>query len=452
MPQIIEMPKLSDDMTVGTIGRWLKREGDIVQAGEALADVETDKATLELESPFDGILLKRFVEEGGKVLVDSPVCAIGHPDEKVEATAAMPPESPAQSAPKIPQSPGPARPATPLNLDAKSAPVENNLAARTAPLVCLPSAEASNQRLRISPLARKLAKAKGINPATIAGSGPRGRILRMDILAADKNLPAGEVAKPLIPTAARPVPGVVDRASDPTVQPSDRVVPNSPMRSAIARRLLESKTEIPHFYLEVEVDAAPMLALRSQLNAALDGEGIKISVNDFMLKASAFALLKAPEVNSSWEGTSIRIHQHAHVSFAVAIDDGLITPVVRDTGWKSLAAVSLETRALAARAKEKKLTPVEYTGGTFCVTNLGMMGITRFSAIINPPNSAILAVGATVRKPVVQDDQIVIGERLTLTLSCDHRVVDGILGARFLNEVRGFLEAPVRLLCDPPAK
>ena len=218
------------------------------------------------------------------------------------------------------------------------------------------------------------------------------------------------------------------------------------MRGAIARRLLESKTQLPHFYVEIEIDAAPLSTLREQLNAALEGDGVKLSVNDFILKASAEALRRVPQVNASWEGNQIRYFAAAHVSFAVAIEDGLITPVVRDAHLKSLFAISTEAKALGKRAKEKKLAPAEFTGGTFCVSNLGMMGIPRFSAIINPPNAAILAVGTVVRKPVVRGDRIEIGQTMTVTLSCDHRVVDGAVGAQYLNALKTLLESPALLL------
>jgi pyruvate dehydrogenase E2 component (dihydrolipoamide acetyltransferase) len=218
------------------------------------------------------------------------------------------------------------------------------------------------------------------------------------------------------------------------------------MRGAIARRLLESKTQLPHFYVEIEIDAAPLTTLREQLNATLEAEGVKLSVNDFILKASAEALRRVPQVNASWEGNQIRYFAAAHVSFAVAIEDGLITPVVRDAHLKSLFAISTEAKALGKRAKEKKLAPAEFTGGTFCVSNLGMMGIPRFSAIINPPNAAILAVGTVVRKPVVRGERIEIGQTLTVTLSCDHRVVDGAVGAQYLNALKTLLESPALLL------
>ena len=227
---------------------------------------------------------------------------------------------------------------------------------------------------------------------------------------------------------------------------AERAVPVSTMRGVIAKRLLESKTQIPHFYLDIEVDAAPLLAIREQLNTGLEKEGVKLSVNDFILKACAEALRRVPAVNGSWEGTQIRYFGAAHISFAVAIEDGLITPVIRDAHLKSVFAISTEAKSLGKRAKEKKLTPAEFTGGTFCVSNLGMMGIPKFNAIINPPNAAILAVGAAVTKPVVKHGQIVVGQTMTLTLSCDHRVVDGLVGAQFLGALKALLESPALLL------
>jgi pyruvate dehydrogenase E2 component (dihydrolipoamide acetyltransferase) len=288
-------------------------------------------------------------------------------------------------------------------------------------------------RIKATPLARKVAAAKGIDLARVQGSGPGGRIRRADVLAA--------AAAPA-PATARQLGSVLSKGP---IQ-EERAVAVSNMRGAIARRLLESKTQLPHFYVEIEIDAAPLTALREQLNAALEGDGVKLSVNDFILKASAEALRRVPQVNASWEGNQIRYFAAAHVSFAVAIEDGLITPVVRDAHLKSIFAISAEAKALGKRAKEKKLAPAEFTGGTFCVSNLGMMGIPRFSAIINPPNAAILAVGAAVRKPVVRGDRIEIGQTLTVTLSCDHRVVDGAVGAQYLNALKSLLESPALLL------
>jgi pyruvate dehydrogenase E2 component (dihydrolipoamide acetyltransferase) len=434
MANIIEMPKLSDTMTVGTLVKWLKKEGDAVKTGDMLAEVETDKATMELESFFDGTLVSIFVKAGSQVPLGAALCAIGKAGEKVEAPASAAPEAaaPAPKAPAAQAAPLPAQaPAAP---EAKPAPAP----AARAPAAAPAAAPDSGGRIRISPLARRLAAEKGVNPAGIAGSGPGGRIVRADILAAG----TGGGAKAASPAAFSG--GSPGMTKGPVQE--DKVVQVSNIRGIIAKRLVESKTQIPHFYLDIEVDAGPLLDLRSQLNSALEKDGVKLSVNDFVLKASAEALRRVPAVNCSWEGTAIRHHPAAHVSFAVAIDDGLITPVIRDAHLKTIFAISTEAKALGKRAKEKKLAPAEFTGGTFCVSNLGMMGIDRFSAIINPPNAAILAVGTTVKKPVVKGDQIVIGQRMTLTLSADHRVVDGAVGATYLAALKDLLEKPALLL------
>ncbi len=438
MAQIIDMPKLSDTMTVGTLVKWLKNEGDPVKAGDMLAEVETDKATMELECFFDGTLLKQFAPAGSQVAIGAPLCAIGKPGEKVDVPASAPVAKPAAAvaAPAV-TAPAPVAPPAP-----KPAPAP-------APVAAAPAAPAtSTGRVRISPLARKLAAEKGIDPSRLTGSGPGGRIVRADILAAAAR-PAAPAAAPAAPKAATkpaadawPWRSVLDTAE---IQ-AEVTTPLSNMRSVIARRLVESKTTIPHFYLEIEVDAGPLGALRNQLNAGLAKDGVRLSVNDFVLKASAAALRAVPQVNSSFDATGIKAHGTVHVSFAVAIEDGLITPVVKNTDQKSVFEISVEAKDLGKRARDKKLAPAEFTGGTFCVSNLGMMGIERFSAIINPPNAAILAVGATVKKPVVKDDQIVVGERMSLSLSCDHRVVDGALGAKFLNALKDHLENPALLL------
>jgi pyruvate dehydrogenase E2 component (dihydrolipoamide acetyltransferase) len=429
MANIIEMPKLSDTMTVGTLVKWLKKEGDAVKTGDALAEVETDKATMELESFFDGTLIAVFAREGSQVEIGTALCAVGKPGEKVEPPAG---KSPAPEAPKPPPAaaaPAEAPPPAPAPQLA-AAPAPSPKAAAPAPVRADPA-----DRVRISPLARKLAAEKGINPASLTGSGPGGRIVRADVLAAPKTAAAGPAPSSLLNSLGSKGP----------VQ-EDKVVPVSNIRGTIARRLVESKTQIPHYYLDVEVDAGPLLDLRSQLNTALEKQGVKLSVNDFILKASAEALRQVPAVNCSWEGSAIRHHPAAHVAFAVAIEDGLITPVIRDAHLKTVFAISVEAKGLGKRAKERKLAPNEFTGGTFCVSNLGMMGIDRFSAIINPPNAAILAVGATVRKPVVKGDAIVVGHRMNLTLSSDHRVVDGAVGAAFLGALRELLEKPALLL------
>jgi pyruvate dehydrogenase E2 component (dihydrolipoamide acetyltransferase) len=428
MAQIIDMPKLSDTMTVGTLVKWLKQEGDAVKSGTMLAEIETDKATMELECFFDGTILKIYAPAGSQVALGAPLCAVGKAgeivpdvpapvapkpvlkDDSPSASARLPaPAAAAQPVPTPPPAPAPEAPATP------------------------------GQRIKISPLAKKLAAEKGIDPARIVGSGPGGRIVRVDVIASEKagstKAPSGTQA--FVPTASLLAKGPIQE---------DKVVPVSNIRGIIAKRLVESKNQIPHFYLNIEIDAGPLLELRQQLNTALEKSGVKLSVNDFILKASAEALRRVPTVNCSWEGTAVRHHSAAHVSFAVAIEDGLITPVVRDAHLKTVFAISTEAKSLAKRAKDKKLAPNDFTGGTFCVSNLGMMGIDNFCAIINPPNSAILAVGTTVKKPVVKNDQIVIGQRMSLTLSTDHRVVDGAVGAQFLAALKLLLESPALLL------
>lgn len=457
MADIIEMPKLSDTMTVGTLVKWLKKEGDKVASGDMLAEVETDKATMELESFFDGTLLKIFVEGGAQVAIGEALCAIGEKGEKVEtpAKAAAPAKEEKKTDNKAAEKPE----KKPAEKSAEPPPAAKAAPAPTPASVQSETTEDENDdegesvtsgRVKVSPLARKLAAAKGVDLSTIKGSGPRGRIVRADVIAAAKNPPAAKsaaAAPASAPTAKAAKPTWAWRSAfDKSTLQEESVASLSNMRSTIARRLVESKTQIPHFYLEIEIDAAPLGLLRDQLNAGLGNDGVRLSVNDFILKASALALRAVPSVNASWSDDGIKSHAHPHVSFAVAIDDGLITPVVKNTDQKTVFDISQKAKSLAKRARDKKLTPAEFTGGTFCVSNLGMMGIARFSAIINPPNAAILAVGTTVKKPVVVDDQIVIGERMSLTLSCDHRVVDGALGAKFLNALKDHLEHPALLL------
>jgi pyruvate dehydrogenase E2 component (dihydrolipoyllysine-residue acetyltransferase) len=443
MAQIIEMPKLSDTMTVGTLVKWLKNEGDAVKSGMNLAEVETDKATMELECFFDGTLLKIFAPAGSQVALGAPLCGIGKPGEKVDAPVAKaPPAAPAEPAANAPAPAAPNQSSAPQptpapSTSSKSAPAS---APPAQPAAAPAAGENQGERVKISPLAKKLAAEKGLEPSRISGSGPGGRIVRADVLAAESQ---GSAQAGGAKSGAGFSGGSVSKTGP--VQ-EERAVVVSNMRGAIARRLLESKTQIPDFFVEIEIDAAPLLDLRQQLNAALEKEGVKLSVNDFVLKACAEAMRKVPKVNCSWETTQIRHHGAAHIAFAVAIEDGLITPVIRDAHQKTVFAISNEAKTLGKLAKEKKLKPEQYTGGTFCVSNLGMMGIDRFSAIINPPNAAILAVGTTVKKPVVKGDQIVIGQRMNLTLSCDHRVLDGAVGAQYLNALKQLLESPSLLL------
>jgi len=454
MAQIIDMPKLSDTMTVGTLVKWLKREGDAVKSGDMLAEVETDKATMELESFFDGTLLKHFVAAGAQVPIGAPLCAIGNKGEKVEAPPApsipdtgkriadgeeRKPEAPKAAPPpaSAPKSPSPPKASAPALVVAPSP--------ATKPVSAIPNPK-SEGRAKISPLARKLATEKGVDYSRLQGSGPGGRIVRADIEAAA----SGKIQTPSPKSQLSAGPSLLAKGP---IQTEETVAVTN-MRATIARRLVESKTQIPHFYVEIEVDAEPLLALRAQLNSGLEKDGVKLTVSDFILKASAEALRAVPAVNCSWDTDptigagqgGIRRHAAAHVAFAVAIEDGLITPVIRDAHLKTVFQISVEARELAGLAKTKKLKPEQFTGGTFCISNLGMMGVERFTAIINPPNAAILAIGTTVQKPVVKAGQIVIGQRMSLFLSCDHRVVDGATGARYLAALKELLEKPALLL------
>ncbi len=452
MANIIEMPKLSDTMTVGTLVKWLKQEGDVVKTGDMLAEVETDKATMELECFFDGTLLKIFASPGSQVALGAPLCVIGKPGEKVEAPVVKTPaaaSTPAQPAAAMQKSDQTKASPTGTSTTSKNEPeARPATAAASAPAASAHSAAAAapslEGRIKISPLARKLAAEKKLDPSRITGTGPGGRIVRADVLAAEKNGGASAAAGGASSARAALPAGPGAFAKGPIQE--ERSVPVSNMRGAIARRLVESKTQLPHFYVEIEIDAAPLLALREQLNTGLEKEGVKLSVNDFILKASADALRRVPQVNGSWQGDKIQYFAAAHVSFAVAMEDGLITPVIRDAHQKSVFQISTEAKSLGKLAKDKKLKPDQFTGGTFCVSNLGMMGIPRFSAIINPPNAAILAVGTTIKKPVVKNDAIVIGQTMILTLSCDHRVVDGAVGAQYLNALKQLLESPALLL------
>jgi pyruvate dehydrogenase E2 component (dihydrolipoamide acetyltransferase) len=450
MANIIDMPKLSDTMSTGTLVKWLRNEGDVIKAGDMLAEVETDKATMELESFFSGTLVKIFSPAGSVVTVGAPLCAVGEPGEKVEAPAGAAPKA-AAPAPveekKAEAAPAPVAPPPPAPVVEAAPAVEAKAEPAPAPV----AASASSERLKISPLAKKIAAQQQIDASRIVGTGPHGRIVKADVLgaAADptklKSAASAAPASSGSAKSAAPLPAGASFFAKGPIQEA-RTVAASNMRATIAKRLLEAKTQIPHFYLEIEVDAEPLGILRQQLNGALEKEGVKLSVNDFILKASAEALRRVPGVNASWTGTGIQYHAAAHVSFAVAIEDGLITPVIRDTHTKTVFQISAEAKPLGKRAKEKKLKPDEFTGGTFCVSNLGMMGVTKFSAIINPPNAAILAVGTTVTKPVVKDGSIVVGQTMTLTLSCDHRVVDGALGAQYLAALKDLLEKPALLL------
>ena len=438
MADIIEMPKLSDTMTVGTLVKWLKKEGDAVKSGDMLAEVETDKATMELESFFTGTLIRIFAPAGSQIAIGAALCAVGKPGETVEAPAAPAPKGDAPKA-AAPGAAAPAPVAPPPAPVAAPAPVVG--VADPGPASARPAI--SDVRLKISPLAKKIAADQKVDASRVTGSGPHGRIVKADILAAAAN-PA--LLKKPSAISSQPSAFVGGTPTNKGPIQEERLVPVSTMRGVIAKRMVESTTTIPYVYLDIEIDAEPLLAVRAQLNTGLEKEGVKLSVNDFVLKASAEALRRVPAVNTSWEGTHIRHHGAAHVAFAVALEDGLITPVVRDAHLKNVFQISTEVKALGRKAKDKKLAPNDYTGGTFCVSNLGMMGIPKFTAIINPPNAAILAVGTTVAKAVVKHGQVVAGQTMTMTLSCDHRVFDGAIGAQFLGALKQLLESPALLL------
>ena len=423
MAKDVTMPLLSPSMTEGTVVKWLKKEGDAVKSGEIIAEVETDKATMDLEAFDSGILRKITAPAGSKVTVNGRIAIIGTKDEAIDESA---PAAPAAA-------PAPKAEAQPA---AASAPGTGSASAPYPTSPAPAPASTGSNRLKASPLAKKVAAELSVPLANLSGTGPGGRIVKRDVLAGQANgsSRAGGAGWGL-------------HASGPIAK--EEKIPLSNMRQTIARRLLESKTTIPHFYLEIEVDAAPMVELRASLNKGFEKlpKPFKLSLNDFILKATAEAIRRVPGINCSFAGDSIQQYASVQLAFAVAIPQGLITPVIRDAQDKTLKAISDEAKALAARAKEGKLKPEEYTTGTFTISNLGMYGIDRFSAIVNPPQAGILAVGNVVKKAVVNDaDQIVPGQRLSLTLSCDHRVVDGAVGASFLQELRALVESPALLL------
>lgn len=411
MPVYIEMPKLSDTMTEGTLLKWRKKKGDKIQAGDILAEVETDKATMEMESFDDGILTEIYVPDGGKVAVGQKLALLLAPGEKAPEGApppAPPIIKPATKKPPLGAAPAPAAPPSPAYVPPPIAP---------------------GSRIKASPLAKKIAAAKGIDLTRIVGTGPGGRIIARDLEAPPHS--SAPAAVPAMPAG-----------------PNDRRLPLSGMRKIIAERLLVSKTTIPHFYLNIKVDAAELMRLRTEANAAAEKNGQpKLTVNDFILKAAVAAATKVPKVNAAFDGDAVVEYGSINLAVAVAIDDGLVTPVIRDAQKKTLRELSEAVKDLAARARNKKLKPDEYQGGTITVSNLGAYGIDNFSAIINPPQSIILAIGAIVKKPVVNArNEIVAGQRMSIGLSCDHRIVDGAIGAQYLAELRKLIENPALML------
>jgi pyruvate dehydrogenase E2 component (dihydrolipoamide acetyltransferase) len=422
MPTNILMPALSPTMEKGKLAKWLKKEGDKVKSGDILAEIETDKATMEVEAVDEGTLGRILIADGtDDVAVNTPIAVILAEGEKVGDIAAAP-------------APKPAAPA-------KAAEPAPTIAAAPA----APKPNGGGSRLFASPLARRIARQKGIDLAALKGSGPHGRIVLKDVESAKPGAtPAGK------PTAmAQPMSDVmVLKLFEPG---SYELVPHDSMRKVIARRLIESKQTIPHFYLSVDIVLENLLNLRERLNlqAPKDKDGKpawKVSVNDFVIKALAMALIKVPDANASWTETAMVKHKHADVGVAVSIPGGLITPVVRKAETKGLAQISIEMKDYAARARNRKLLPHEYQGGSSAVSNLGMMGIKNFAAVINPPHATILAVGIGERRPVVRGQDIVIEQQMSVTLSTDHRVVDGALGAELLGAFKMYIEEPGLML------
>jgi len=451
------MPKLSDAMETGKVIKWLKREGDAVKGGDVIAEIETDKANVEIEAFGAGILRKIVVEEGGTVPVGDLIGVIADPTEDISSVAAAPAKpatpAPAVAAPAPAAKSAPAPAAAPAAASGPLPAMESyqSVPATTAVVPMAPAAAApvpAAGRVKASPLARKIAGQVGVDLRLIEGTGPGGRIIRRDVEA------ARATPRPAAAPAAAPQPAGAPRPTAVPARPQFVIPPRpeaefedvamSPMRAAIAKRMPMSKAPVPHFYVTSEVAMDEAWALREQLNA-LDGQP-KISVTDMVIKAVALALLKNPGVNAQLNGQVIRVHHRAHIGIAVALDQGLITPVLRDCDVKPLARIAVESRDLADRARGGKLRAPEISGATFSISNLGMYDVEEFSAIINPPEGAILAVGSVLQKPVVEDGELRVGRRMKMTISCDHRVMDGAMGARFLQDVKRLLEEPLRLL------
>ena len=422
MPEIT-MPKLSDTMTEGTLLRWRKKKGDKVQVGDILAEVETDKATMEMEAFEEGTLTDIYVAEGGKVVVGAAIALVLGEGEKAG-------DKPKASAPSAPAPETAARPSVssgrPLTPRARAAALRGGGVGGNGNV---------GIRVKATPLARKIADARGVRLEAVQGTGPGGRVIAFDV----ENAPAGGSAPAA--AGASPVPAILPT---PIAGMPETKVPLSGMRRVIAERLLASKTQIPHFYLTIEIDAAPMMAFRKEYIAASGG---KITFNDIALSAVARAAMQKPKVNAAFAGDAIIEYGSVNLSVAIAVEDGLVTPVIRDAQKLSLNQISAAVKDLALRARDKKLKPDEYAGGTITVSNLGSYGIEQFCAIVNPPQAAILAVGAIVKKAVVNDrDEIEIGHRMSITLSGDHRVVDGAVAAEYMVALRKLLESPALLL------
>ena len=435
----ILMPALSPTMTEGTLSRWLKKEGDAIRSGDVIAEIETDKATMEVEANDDGVLGKILVADGTQgVKVNEPIAELreeGAAGEDEDEPNEPPPSAgsgkpaPAQASARAPQA------------TAKDQPAE-------APAPPPPAKARSNgqdaERVAVSPLARRMAKQTGIELSGMKGSGPGGRIVKADIEAASRPGAAAEKPAPAPPSPPQAAPQPA-----PAIAPPHSLVPNSTMRRTIARRLAEAKQSIPHFYVAMDVELDPLLKLRAELNARSAAEGpgaFKLSVNDMLIKAAAVALRRVPGVNAAWTDEAIARFEDVDISVAVSIPDGLITPIIRRADQKGLAAISREMKDLAERARQGKLKPEEFQGGGFSISNMGMYGVREFAAIINPPQAAILAIAAGLQRPVVRDGALGIATVATCTLSVDHRAVDGALGAEWLGAFRSIVEDPLSLM------
>lgn len=446
MPEI-QMPKLSDTMTEGTLVAWKKKKGDKVSAGDVIAEIETDKATMEWESPEDGTLTEIYVEEGGKVNVGDKIAFIGgegeaalaeakeeqkkeEPEAKEEKKAAPKKKEQAETEKPQPAKEEETDTAPPQESEKEAKPAEEKKSAAPAK----PAAEAKPEkdgeaRVKASPLARRIAGELGVDLSTVKGTGPEGRVTETDVRAAAKSKGTPQAAAPQI-------------------QAEGSRINLSGMRKVIAERLVASKGPVPHFYLNIEIDAGPLMSARAELKSAGEGsDSAKITVNDFVLKASVEAAVRVPKANASFDVDAIVQYSDVNLAIAVAIEDGLVTPVIRAAQGKSLREISEAVKDLAHRARNKRMKPEEFQGGTFTVSNLGSYGIDNFSAIINPPQGFILSIGAIVKKAVIDEcDQIVAGQRMSIGMSCDHRVIDGALGAEYLKELRRLLENPALLL------
>jgi pyruvate dehydrogenase E2 component (dihydrolipoamide acetyltransferase) len=439
MPIAIEMPKLSDTMTEGTLVRWIKKVGDKVAVGDVLAEVETDKATMEMEAFDEGVLTEIYVQDGNKVEVGQKLALLLAKGEKTDSSEPKPVAENKATPPAKKDEPATAPANEIAKGDTPAAPQsQQNSESRS-------SQPAPEGRVKASPLAKKVAAELGVDLGTIQGSGPGGRIVREDVVAASKSTPTAPPKK----EEAAPAPvAVAPKAAAFVPALEDKKISLSGMRKTIAARLLESKTTIPHFYLQAEVDAEPLSTLRQSINAAAESAGLgKLTVNDFILKATAVAAARVPLANAAFGGDSIIQFANVQLACAVAVEEGLVTPVIREAQNKSISQISAAIKDLASRARSKKLKPEEYQGGTITVSNLGAYGVEQFYAIINPPQAVIVSVGTIVKKPVLNAaGQVLPGQRLILGVSCDHRVVDGAVGAQFLGELKKFLENPTLMM------